>query len=120
MAEHYSLNEVGQGDSQSMAEAEQFMYPELPETRTDLDYKWRPVPVSEVLNALRKFLERNDAKGYMMDVYASNNEVYRNMLIHIPGVKDGVFLPESISMQFNRDEGRQFMLVNEIPEPFGR
>jgi hypothetical protein len=86
-------------------------YQDLPPTRKDLGYEWTPKPVSYVLDAFSRFLERNNAKAYLMDVYASNDSVYRNLLIQLP--KYGIFEAENIYFQFNRDDGRQYTLKIE-------
>lgn len=98
--------------NQMQAEAEPLRYPELPKTRTDLGYKWEPALVEDVLMSFCKFLKRNDARAFMMDVYATGDKVYRNMLIQLP--KKGLYPPETISIQFNRESGRQFSLLCEM------
>lgn len=87
---------------------EQLKYPELPSTRTDLGYSWQPSTPSDVLHAFGKFLQRNNARAFLMDVYASNDAVYRNMVIQLP--EKGAFAAETIYIQFDRDEGRQYSL----------
>ena len=79
----------------------------LPPTREDLGYKWKEIPIPKALDMLGKFLSRNSAKAYIMDVYATNNQVYRN--IHID--YQGVGREEGINAQFNRDEGKQLTLA---------
>lgn len=116
----YSPEDIGQDDGQSEVtiteEERELQYPRLPETRTDLGYGWVPIPVADALDAFRKFLERNEAKVFMMDVYASNNQVYRNIVIQVPSDGKGIFMPETISIQFNREEGRQFSLTCGIED----
>lgn len=84
-------------------------YTPLPEARGDLGYSWIEQSIDEVLAFFGSYLKRNDAKAYVMDVYASNNQVYRNIIIQLP-TQSKVFPAENIHIQFNRDEGRQFYL----------
>jgi len=92
--------------------AENLTFNTLPETREDLGYKWRPVGLPEALNHFAKFLERNKARVFEQDVYASNDRIYRNILIQLPFMSE-VFLAEDIHIQFDVDEGRQFILKKE-------
>lgn len=91
-----------------MTEVKDLKYPDLPPTRTDLGYEWILRDVSAVTGSLCKFLERNNARAFLVDVYASNNQVYRNMIIQLP--EYGELAGETIHIQFNRDEGRQYSL----------
>lgn len=83
----------------------------LPRTREDLGYHWIPQTLDDVLDMLKRFLERNHAEAHFMDVYCSNDSVFRNILIVIPG--NGVAPEEHISIQFNRESGRQVYLKLE-------
>lgn len=84
-------------------------YTPLPSTRTDLGYNWIEQTVDEVLAFFAGYLKRNGAKAYVMDVYATNNQVYRNITIQLPEQSE-VFPAENIHIQFNREEGRQMSL----------
>lgn len=107
----YDRSQIGQDDGQS--EVECLRYSQLPSTRTDLGYNWTEVPLEEVMSHFKAFLERNNAKAHMMDVYASNNQVYRNMVIQLPYMSEVFGSEEDIHIQFNRDKGRQFTLKVE-------
>ena len=85
------------------------VYTQLPPARADLGYRWNEQSIDEVLTFLSGYLKRNDAKAYVLDVYASNNQVYRNIIIQLPELSE-VFPAENIHVQFNRDEGRQLSL----------
>jgi len=80
-------------------------YIPLPETRTDLGYSWTEQSIDKTLALFAGHLRRNNAKAYIMDVYASNDQVYQNIVIQLPA--EGIFPAENIHIQFNRDEGRQ-------------
>jgi len=84
-------------------------YTPLPDARTDLGYSWIEQSIDETLAYFAGYLKRNDAKAYVMDVYASNNQVYRNIVIQLPRQSE-VFPAENINIRFNRDEGRQLSL----------
>jgi len=84
-------------------------FSELPKTREDLGYKWAPISIEYALDSFRDYFVRNDARAFIMDVYASNNQVYRSILIQLPE-HAGVFFPENINIGFNRDDGRQLEL----------
>ena len=83
-------------------------YTPLPETRTDLGYSWTEQSIDEVLAFFAGYLKRNNAKAYVTDVYASNNQVYRNIVIQLP--TEDIYPAENICIQFDRDEGRQLTL----------
>lgn len=89
-------------------------YVPLSETRTDLGYSWIEQSIDEALAYFAGYLKRNGAKAYVVDVYATNNQVYRNVVIQLPEQSE-VFPAENINIQFNRDEGRQlsFSRTNE-------
>ena len=100
--------------SWSQARKEVIQMTGLPETRRDLGYNWLPLPLDVVLGMFGQFLERNNAEAYLMDVYASNNSVYRNLLIVIP---HGEVIPEEqIHIQFDREAGRQFYVKSDMKE----
>lgn len=82
----------------------------LPKTRTDLGYEWSEASLDNALEMLKAFLQRNQGKAYFMDVYASNNQVYRNIIIQYQGIPCLEGETESIEIQFNRDEGRQLSI----------
>jgi len=84
------------------------VFNELPHLREDLDYKWREVDLTMALGHFGRFLKRNDAKAFEVDVYATNDCVYRNIVIQLP--EKGAFAAEDIHIQFNRDSGRQYSL----------
>lgn len=88
----------------------ELQYNSLPETRKDLGYEWQPISIDAALGRLAKFLERNNAKAFINDVYATNDSVYRNIIIQLPYMNEA-FLAEDIGIQFDRDKGRQFTLV---------
>lgn len=85
-------------------------YKELPSTRTDLGYDWIERPVDQTLADFGEYLKRNNARAFLQDVYATNDQVYRNIIIQLPGESEG-FTPEDISIRFNRDKGRQLSLT---------
>lgn len=94
-----------------MTEQTKQEYNSLPEDlRADLGYEWRPTPVSIALNHLANMLERNGARAFMEDVYASNDSVFRNIVIQLPH-KNEAFPAENIHIQFGRDKGRQLTLT---------
>jgi len=88
-------------------------YKELPRVREDLGYKWGEVDLAAALGHFGRFLARNGAKAFEVDVYATNDQVYRNIVIQIPYMNEA-FPAEAINIQFNRDEGRQFMLTRDF------
>lgn len=85
-------------------------YNSLPELRKDLGYEWRPVDLFAALGHFTKYLERNSARAFEEDVYASNNQVYRNIVIQLPDRGD-FFPAENIHIQFERDSGRHLILT---------
>lgn len=88
-------------------------YTSLPETRKDLGYSWIEQSIDETLAHFGEYLKRNDAKAYVMDVYATSNRVYRNIIIQLP--RQPEFFPaEGTHIQFNRNEGRQLSLSRTI------
>lgn len=106
----YGASQIGQDDGQS--KVDYLRYSELPPTRSDLGYNWTEITLEDAMNHLRAFLERNNAKAALVDIYASNNQVYRNMVIQLPYMNE-MFGEEDIHIQFNRSEGRQFTLTVE-------
>jgi len=85
---------------------------DLPELRGDLGYKWNRVPLEEAFRSFISFLERNNAKAFRENVYASNGRAYCNIVIQFPELGEA-FPAEDINIQFDRDEGRQFTLVKK-------
>lgn len=88
---------------------EERSYRELPPARGDLGYSWVEQSTDEGLAYLGGFLKRNNAKVYVMDVYATNDKVYRNITIQLPRLGE-VYGAEDIYIQFDRNSGRQFSL----------
>jgi len=87
-------------------------YRDLPPIRKDLGYEWTPTALEEALEYFRKFLERCRARAFTLDVYSSAGKVYRNILIQLPE-KGELWPAEDIRIQFDRDEGRQFLLTKD-------
>lgn len=87
-------------------------YAKLPEIGTNLGYKWEPIQVGVALANLLEYFKRNNARAFMVDVYASNDSMYRNIVIQLP-LPDGPFSPNDmdIEIQFERDKGRQLLLT---------
>jgi hypothetical protein len=83
---------------------------ELPKTREDLGYKWEPIDIGVALANLLEYLKRNNARAFKVDVYASNNQVYRSIIIQLP-YQSETFGAEDIHIGFNRDHGRQLELT---------
>lgn len=90
-------------------EDKELKYKQLPPTRTDFGYEWEKRSIRDVLESLLAYLERQDARAFMLDVYASNNHVYRNILIQFPW-KNSFQVAENIFIQFDKDEGRQLSI----------
>lgn len=84
---------------------EDSQYKPMPQSRTDLGYEWNKIDTKEAVGMLQSFLERVEARALVMDVYASNGIVYRNIVFQLPGVAEFP-VAEDISIQFNRDGGR--------------
>lgn len=88
------------------------LYRRLPDTRRDLGYEWQATDIQSTLDMLKLYLERVQARCFYQDVYASNNQVYRNILIQLPGVP-AFPVAQDLSIRFNRDDGRQFNIALE-------
>jgi len=89
--------------------AEKLGYKLLPPTRTDLGYTWNECDIHDAMESLGSYLARQKAKVYTQDVYASNNQVYRNILIQLPWL-NSFHVAENIHITFNRNEGRQLSI----------
>lgn len=93
-------------------EEEKLGYKSLPPARTDFGYEWQEIPIEDLVEKLGLYFKRQKAKAFIMDVYATNNCVYRNMLIQLPWL-NSFFVAENIRIQFNKDEGRQLSISRE-------
>jgi len=93
----------------TVQEGEELGYKPLPSTRTDLNYAWVDIPLKDALLSLYEYLKRQKAKAVRMDVYASNGHVYRNLVIQLPW-RNNFQVAENITIQFDRDEGRQLSI----------
>ena len=85
-----------------MAKTEMTIFP--PSISSSLrrrDYKWIEITPEKFAQMLSDKLKACGAKAWMLDVYCSNDAVYRNLTIKWAGY-DSV---KSISIRFNRDEG---------------
>lgn len=87
-------------------------YKPLPSTRTDLGYEWEHKSIRDVLESLLAYLERQGARAFMQDIYASNGHMYRNILIQLPWL-NSFFVAENIHIVFSRDEGRHLSISRD-------
>jgi len=75
--------------------------PEVGSSLERRDYHWVEVTPEEFGEMLAKKLKKIGAKAFLLDVYCSNDSVYRNLVvkwIHFSSVK-------TLDFNFNRDEG---------------
>lgn len=85
-------------------------YNRLPETRQDLGYKWEEITPEKAMEYLGKYLKRQNAKCFVVDVYSTGDHIFRNMIIQLP-YQSEMFLASDLSIQFGRDEGRQITIL---------
>jgi hypothetical protein len=101
-------NEAASSEAAANSRENLFRFNELPEIRKDLGYSWRPISVYGALEHFADYLIRNGARAFEVDVYATGDSVFRNIVIQLPATGEGHFA-EDISIQFNRDKGRQLL-----------
>lgn len=68
-----------------------------------LDYKWYELSTDEVGKMLAEKLKQVGAKVWFMDVYCSNDSVYRNIIIKWPSYAN----IKEVAIRFNREDGTQ-------------
>ena len=75
-----------------------------------LDYKYTEITTDEFAEMFAKKLKQLGAKIWYMDVYCSNDAVYRNIKVKWIGVAGET---KTIEIHFNRDEGKTLTIREE-------
>jgi len=75
-----------------------------------LDYKWIEAIPEEIGKMIARKLKQLKAKAWSMDVYCSNNQVYRNILIRF---KDSGGNIQEIRIRFNPHDGHSLSIISE-------
>lgn len=84
-----------------MSETKLLNPPEVSSSLKRKDYLWTEITPEEFGEMLAKKLKSMGAKTFLLDVYCSNNSVYRNLAVkwlHFSSVK-------TMKIHFNREEG---------------
>lgn len=83
--------------------------PSISSSLRHLDYHWDEITPEEFAEKLADKLKACGAKAWMLDVYCSNDQVYRNLVVRWKGQ----FLVKSIALRFNPNEGSTITVSEE-------
>ena len=71
------------------------------------DYHWIEITPEEFAQKLAERLKQLGAKAWLLDVYCSNDQVYRNLAVKWMGH----ISVKSLYLRFNRDEGKEINIM---------
>lgn len=75
--------------------------PSLDSSLRRRDYHWIEITPDEFAEMLAKKFKAIGAKAFLLDVYCSNDSVYRNLVVKWKGFSS----IKSLKIHFNREEG---------------
>ena len=73
------------------------------------DYHWIEITPEEFAQSLAKKLQKLGAKAWLLDVYCSNDQVYRNLAVKWISHER----VKSLRLHFNREEGKAISIMLE-------
>jgi len=73
------------------------------------DYHWIEITPEEFAHKLAEKLEKLGAKAWLLDVYCSNDQVYRNLAVKWNGFGS----VKSLRLHFDRGEGKAMNITLE-------
>lgn len=81
--------------------------PSLESSLRRRDYHWTEITPEEFAEMLTKKLKKIGAKAFLLDVYCSNDQIYRNLAVKWMGH----ISVKSLYLRFNRDEGKEINIM---------
>lgn len=87
--------------------------PKVDSNLKEYGYDWIPIKIEDVGKDLTNVLEKHKAECFIMDVYATGNQVFRNIACifkEYPGMKT----EEELRIRFNRETGKNFVVSKGI------